>query len=147
MISKKMKYAIKALIEIAKKTEEFIPAIVISERANIPYKFLEQILTELRKGRLINSKKGSSGGYYFIKEAKDISLADVYRLIDGPIALLPCASINYYERCSDCPDENFCTIHHALIHVRNETLSVLEKLSIDNLTDMNYFNDNKNIIS
>lgn len=133
MISKKMKYAIKALIEIANNKEALIAASDIAEKANIPYKFLEQILTELRKGRIINSKKGSSGGYYFIKEPQQVSLADVYRLIDGPIALIPCASLHFYEPCTDCPNEASCAIHHALIQVRNETLKALQNMSIEDL--------------
>lgn len=133
MISKKMKYAIKALIEIANNKEALIAASDIAEKANIPYKFLEQILTELRKGRIINSKKGSAGGYYFIKEPQQVSLADVYRLIDGPIALIPCASLHFYEPCTDCPNEASCAIHHALIQVRNQTLNVLQNMSIEDL--------------
>ena len=128
-----MKYAIKALIEIANNKEALIAASDIAEKANIPYKFLEQILTELRKGRIINSKKGSAGGYYFIKEPQQVSLADVYRLIDGPIALIPCASLHFYEPCTDCPNEASCAIHHALIQVRNETLKVLQNMSIEDL--------------
>ena len=133
MISKKMKYALKALIEIANKQEAYATAHVIAEKANVPVKFLEQILTELRKGRIINSKKGSAGGYYFLKEPKNVTVADIYRLIDGPIAWVSCASLNIYEPCADCPDEQACSIHHALVHVRNETLNVLQKMTIEDL--------------
>lgn len=133
MISKKLKYALKALIEIANKDQEFIPANVIAERANVPIKFLEHILNDLKKGHIINSKKGSAGGYYFLQHPKEVTLADIYRLIDGPIALISCASLTFYERCSDCPNEDSCTIHHALIHVRNETLKTLKHMSIEDL--------------
>jgi Rrf2 family protein len=126
MISKKMKYGLKALIEIINSKDELISAHLIAEKANIPLKFLEHILTELRKGRLINSKKGSSGGYYLLKKAEEISIADVYRIIDGPIAWVPCASLNFYEKCTDCVDEETCKIHFASIHLRDETLKVLE---------------------
>lgn len=128
-----MKYALKALIEIANTEESYMSANDIAEKANIPYKFLEQILTELRRGRIISSKKGSAGGYYFLKKTAAINLAEIYRLIDGPIALISCASINFYEPCTDCPDESTCTIHHALIKVRDETLKVLESITIDDL--------------
>ena len=141
MISKKMKYALKALIEIANKKETYATAHGIAEKANVPVKFLEQILTELRKGRIINSKKGSAGGYYFLKDPKNITLADIYRLIDGPIALVSCASINFYEPCSDCPNEALCSIHHALIHVRDETLKVLQKMTIDDLATGNFIKE------
>lgn len=133
MISKKLKYAFKALIEMTNSEETFTTAVTIAERGNIPYKFLEQILTELRKGRFISSKKGSAGGYYLLKDPKQINLAEIYRLIDGPIALIPCASLNFYEPCQDCPNEETCMIHRALTLVRNETLKALQTISIYDL--------------
>ena len=146
MISKKLKYALKALIEIANKEQEFATAHVIAEKGNVPIKFLEQILTELRKGRIINSKKGSAGGYYFLREPKDMTLADIYRLIDGPIALVSCASLTFYERCTDCPNEDMCNIHHALINVRNETLRMLQKITIEDLATGNFVKEDSNWI-
>jgi Rrf2 family protein len=135
MISKKMKYALKALIHIAnhQDTEGYVKAHDIAEQGQVPKKFLEQILLDLKKGRIINSKQGNVGGYYFVKKPENTTLADVYRLIDGPIALVPCASKNFYEKCEDCPDENTCSIRHALIQVRDETLKVLEKKNIAEL--------------
>ena len=135
MISKKLKYALKALIEIANKEQEFATAHVIAEKANIPLKFLEQILTELRKGRIINSKQGNVGGFYFVKDPKDVTLADIYRLIDGPIALVPCVSKNFYEPCDDCINEESCSIRHALIEVRDGTLKILETINIAQLAE------------
>lgn len=128
-----MKYALKALIEIAKKNGELAKANAIAETTNISVKFLEQILTQLRKGRILGSKQGYAGGYFFLNDPKDITLADVYRLIDGPIALISCASINFYEPCEDCPDEKTCAIHHTLVYVRDETLKILEKMTINDL--------------
>ncbi len=139
MISKKMKYALKALIYIANHQDlnlsmghgsEFVKAHDIAEQAQIPKKFLEQILLDLKKGRIINSKQGNVGGYYFLKKPELVTLADIYRLIDGPIALVPCASKNFYEPCYDCSSEETCSIRHALIQVRDETLKVLEKKNI-----------------
>jgi Rrf2 family protein len=140
MISKKMKYALKALIHIAnhQETEGYVKAHDIAEQGQIPKKFLEQILLDLKKGRIINSKQGNVGGYYFIKSPSKVTLADVYRLIDGPIALVPCASKNFYEKCDDCPDENTCSIRFALIQVRDETLKVLEKKNIEDLAKGTY---------
>lgn len=135
MISKKMKYALKALVEIANHKEDHISAGLIAENTKIPIKFLEQILTELRKGRIINSRKGSFGGYYFLKSPTLISIADIYRLIDGPIAWVSCASLNFYEPCQDCPNEIACNLHHALIHIRNETLKTLEHISITDVSN------------
>lgn len=133
-----MKYALKALIEIVNKEDELISANMIAQRANIPIKFLEQILNELRKGRIVNSKKGSVGGYYMLRDPKITTLADIYRLIEGPIALLPCASLNYYERCTDCPSEDSCQVHHAVVQIRNESLKILERVSLEEFSKNNF---------
>ncbi len=133
-----MKYALKALIEMAKSTEEHISVSHIAEKANVPIKFLEQIMTELRKGHIVSSKKGSFGGYYLLKPPNSITVADIYRLIDGPIAWVSCASLNFYEPCTDCPNEELCEIHHALVHIRNETLKVLQDMSIEDLATGKY---------
>ena len=135
MISKKMKYALKALIHIANAEEAYVKTGDIAEKAQIPKKFLEQILLELKKGRIINSKQGNVGGFYFVKEPKDVTLADIYRLIDGPIALVPCVSKNFYERCDDCLNEESCSIRHALIEVRDGTLKILERKNIAELAE------------
>ena len=132
MISKKMKYALKALIHITnhQDTEGYVKAHDIAEQGQIPKKFLEQILLDLKKGRIINSRQGNTGGYYFTRKPSDVTLADVYRLIDGPIALVACASKNFYEPCLDCPNEAACSIRRALIEVRDETLKILETKNI-----------------
>jgi Rrf2 family protein len=135
MISKKMKYAIKALIEVAKNEEELISAATISQRGKIPLKFLEHILTELKKARIINSRKGSNGGYYLLQTPENVTMTDIYRIIDGPIAWAPCASLNFYETCNDCPDEKECQIHHALVHIRNHTLLLLKSMTLADLAN------------
>ncbi len=135
MISKKMKYALKALIHIANAEEAYVKTGDIAEKAQIPKKFLEQILLELKKGRIINSKQGNVGGFYFVKDPKDVTLADIYRLIDGPIALVPCVSKNFYEPCDDCKNEESCSIRHALIEVRDGTLKILETINIAQLAE------------
>jgi Rrf2 family protein len=142
MISKKMKYALKALIHIANHQEKegYAKAHDIAEHGQIPKKFLEQILLELKKGRILNSRQGNVGGYYFLKNPSEVTLAEVYRLIEGPIALVPCASKNYYEPCEDCPDEGACSIRFALIEVRDETLNILEKRNIEDLAKGTYLN-------
>lgn len=138
MISKKMKYALKALIEITNCEAGQISAGQIAEKANVPIKFLEQIMTELRKGRIVGSKKGSFGGYYLLKSPNTINLADIYRLIDGPIAWVSCASPNFYEPCDDCPIQESCNIHHALVYIRIETLKVLEVITMEDLAKGKY---------
>lgn len=131
-----MKYALKALIHIANHQDAgIVKAQDIAEHGQVPKKFLEQILLDLKKGRIINSKQGNIGGYYFVKKPEDVTLADIYRLIDGPIALVACASKNYYEPCLDCVNEAECSIRHALIEVRDETLKILEKRNIADLAE------------
>ncbi len=94
---------------------------VIAQEENIPKKFLEQILLELKRAKLVNSKQGIGGGYYLLKSPDEVSLADLYRIFEGPISLTPCISLNYYEACDDCIDEEACYLRHELINVREKT--------------------------
>lgn len=132
MLSKKTKYAIKALMILAKTNaeEKQMRISEISEVGKIPRKFLEAILLELRKNGLLGSKMGASGGYYLLKSPSDIYLTEVIRLTDGPIALLPCASLNFYEKCVDCEDEVTCGIKKVMTEVRVSTLMIFSNTSI-----------------
>lgn len=132
MLSKKSKYAIKSLIILAKhgSKEPHLRISEISEKGKIPKKFLEAILLELRKNGILGSKLGVNGGYYLLKDPSDIILTDIIRLTDGPIALLPCASLNFYEKCDDCEDETTCGIKKILTEVRMATLVILSNSSI-----------------
>ncbi len=105
----------------------------IAEEHGISHKFLENILLELKKAGLLGSKKGKGGGYYLIKEPKDIPLSKVIRLLDGPIALLPCVSLNYYEPCAECKNETQCGINKVMIQVRDETLKILENKTLEDV--------------
>jgi len=126
MLSKKTKYGIKALTYIARKDEKFpVQASEISESENISQKFLESILLELRKSGFLGSKKGKGGGYYLIKKPSEIKMTAVIRVLEGPIAMVPCVSLNYYEKCDDCPDEGACSVHKLMIQVRDASLNVL----------------------
>lgn len=126
MLSKKTKYGIKALAYIAKKTDRKpVQTAEIAKSENISQKFLESILLNLRKSGYLGSKKGKGGGYYLIKEPKEIQMTNVIRVLEGPIAMLPCVSLNYYEKCEDCPDEESCSVHALMIQVRDSTLKVL----------------------
>ncbi|WP_367754953.1 Rrf2 family transcriptional regulator [Flavobacterium sp. WC2430] len=134
MLSHKAKYALKALLFLAQQDENHISkTIEIAEEANIPKKFLEQILLDLKRGHYVGSKQGKFGGYYLLKSKNDITLADIYRLFDGAIALLPCASLNFYERCADCTSEHNCLLRSGLITVRDETLKAMEEITIASL--------------
>ncbi|MDF2156762.1 Rrf2 family transcriptional regulator [Algoriphagus sp. CAU 1675] len=131
MLSKKTKYALHALTYLGKHKDEGTVLIHdIAEEYGISHKFLENILLELRKAGYLGSKKGKGGGYYLIKEPKDIPLSRIIRLLDGPIALLPCVSLNYYEPCSECKDEFKCGINKVMVQVRDETLKILENKSL-----------------
>ena len=134
MLSKKTKYGLKALTYIAKKGDD--APVLISEIAtaeNISKKFLEAILLQLKNNRLLGSKKGKGGGYYLIKIPKDIKVASLIRILEGPIAMLPCVSLNFYEKCDDCRDETQCGLHDIMIEVRDNTLAVLENKTLEDL--------------
>ena len=127
MLSKKTKYGIKALTFLARQEDNTpIQIAEIAKSENISLKFLESILLLLRHSGFLGAKKGKGGGYYLIKEPKDINMAHVYRILEGPIALLPCASHNFYERCEDCTDEAACAVRKLMIEVRDNTLKILE---------------------
>lgn len=135
MLSKKTQYAFKALTFMAeqKNVGPFLIA-EIAEKKKIPLKFLESILLELKKAGILNSKKGKGGGYYFNEAPTTISLAKVMRLIEGPIALLPCVSLNFYEKCGDC-NEKKCGLNKIIAKVRDKTLSILENQTIADLVN------------
>lgn len=134
MLSQKTKYALKALLYLAQQDANHISKTTdIAEEANIPKKFLEQILLDLKRGHLVGSKQGKYGGYYLLKNVNEITLADIHRLFDGAIALLPCASLNFYERCSDCKDEAECLLRHGLMTIRDETLKAMQGITIASL--------------
>ncbi len=134
MLSQKTKYALKALLYLAEQDANHISkTIEIADAASIPKKFLEQILLDLKRGHFVGSKQGKLGGYYLLKSKNEITLADIHRLFDGAIALLPCASLNFYERCSDCTDEATCALRHGLIVIREETLKAMQGITIASL--------------
>jgi Rrf2 family protein len=136
MLSKKTKYALHALTYLGKYRENKTVLIQdIAEEHKISHKFLENILLELRKAGYLGSKKGKGGGYYLIKDPKDIPLSRIIRLLDGPIALLPCVSLNYYEPCSECRSEAHCGINKVMRQVRDETLKILENKSLQDILD------------
>lgn len=128
MLSKKTKYGLKALAFLASKdVREPIQIAEIARHENIPQKFLESILLTLRKTGFLGSKKGKGGGYYLIKEPADIPMTSVIRVLEGPIAMIPCVSLNFYEKCDDCPDEKTCAVHKLMVQVRDSALSIYRK--------------------
>ncbi len=131
MLSRKTKYALNALIHLARKLDQG-PILIsqISEEEQIPKKFLEAILLDLRKAGILNSKKGKGGGYYLIKNPEEVDLATIVRLFDGAIALLPCVSENYYEPCEECKDESFCGLRSVMQEVRDATVQMLQDTTL-----------------
>ena len=134
MLSKRTKYGLKALAFIARNYDgEPVAVSEISRKENIPQKFLESILLTLRKSGVLSSKKGKGGGYYLIKSPDEIPMTDIIRVLEGPIAMLPCVSLNYYEKCSDCPDEETCTVNKLMLKVRDKTLEVFRNNTLADL--------------
>ena len=131
MLSKKTKYALNALVYLAKEYEQG-PVLIsqIAESENISQKFLEAILLDLKNAGILSSKKGRGGGYYLLKSPEKVTIADVMRLFDGPIALLPCVTYKFYEQCEECHDEKTCGIRDVFFEVRNETVRKLKKATL-----------------
>jgi Rrf2 family protein len=133
MLSRKAQYAFRALTHLVDKFDEG-PILIseISKKKRIPLKFLENILLELKKEGILDSKKGKGGGYFIKKDPAKTTIASVIRIVDGPIALLPCVSLNFYERCRNCDEKN-CGLHNIMEKVRDATLNVLEQRTIKDL--------------
>jgi Rrf2 family protein len=144
MLTQKAKYALKAMIDLAQQNAGRPVFIAdIAQRQDIPRRFLENILVELKRAGLVISTRGKHGGYALARPADEITFAEVIRIADGPLALAPCASRTAYKRCDDCVDEATCALRGVLIEVRDSTAAILErttlssasKLPIDGLTD------------
>ncbi|SDM70133.1 Rrf2 family protein [Daejeonella rubra] len=131
MLSKKTRYAIKALVVLGKNFGEAPMQISkIASEEHIPKKFLEQILLDLRNAGLLYSKKGAGGGYGLVKDPAEIFVVQVLRLTGGPVALLPCVSLNFYQKCDECISEATCGVRDVFLDVRNATLKILSETSI-----------------
>ncbi len=134
MLSKKTKYGLKALTFLAlQKDREPVQIAEIAKQENISQKFLESILLSLRKTGFLGSKKGKGGGYYLIKDPEEIQMTSVIRVLEGPIALVPCVSLNFYEKCDDCPDERVCSVHKLMLQVRDSALEVYRSNTLADL--------------
>ncbi len=139
MLSKRSKYAINALVYLARQAKEDAGRKVqiseISEAQHIPRKFLEAILLDLKNNGILGSKMGRGGGYYLRKPTTEVNLAEVYRIFDGAIGLLPCVTYNYYEKCEECRDEETCGIREAILEVRNKTVEILKENTLQAILD------------
>ncbi|MBW7057866.1 Rrf2 family transcriptional regulator [Paracoccus bogoriensis] len=138
MITQKMKYALKALMELAaERAGEGRPLRIeeIATRSGTPKRFLEHILLEIRNAGFIASVRGRHGGYILIKEPREVPLSELMRLIDGPIAPLPCLSRRAYQRCEDCPDEGACRLRQVFGQVFRSYLVLIDSLTLADLVD------------
>ena len=126
MLSMKAKYALKALIHMAQSESPTLPSKAIAEAQEIPQKFLDNILQELRQNGIVDSKRGIFGGYFLARSPKDIFLGDIIRVIDGPLAPIRCASLTAYQKCDDCRDEAACQLRHLMLDVRNAMSGILD---------------------
>jgi len=127
MLSKKSKYGVKAMLALARRpgTSPVMVTDIASEE-RIPKKFLDQILLELKRNGLVESRRGKRGGYLLARPADDISLGEIIRILEGPLALLPCVSVTAYRRCDECGDEAACGLRLAFKRVRDATAAILD---------------------
>ena len=137
MITQKMKYALKALLTLADEAAQEVPAALtieeIARRSGTPKRFLEHILLEIRNAGVIQSTRGRAGGYSLLKKPADVSISELLRTIDGPIAPLPCLSRSAYQRCEDCTDEAACRIRRVFAEVFWSYLVIIESLTLDDM--------------
>ncbi len=133
MLSMKSQYAFKALAYLTERYDKG-PVLIseIAKKRKIPLKFLENILLELKKAGILDSKKGKGGGYFLAKNPAKVKVASVIRLVNGPIAMLPCVSLYFYERCKNC-NEKHCGLHDMMIEVRDATLNIVENRTLKDL--------------
>lgn len=135
MLSHKAQYAFRALTHLVNKYEEG-PVLIseIAKKKRIPLKFLENILLQLKKAGILESKKGKGGGYFIKNHPSKTSIAAVIRIVDGPIAMLPCVSLYFYQKCENC-DERNCGLHNIMEKVRDATLGILENRTLQDLRE------------
>ena len=131
MLSKKAKYALEACLALARATPG-VPVMIaeVAQAEGIPKKFLELILLDLKNGGLLHSKKGKGGGYMLAKPPRQITMGQIIRLVEGPLALVPCVSQTAYQKCEDCHDERLCGIRMVMRDVRDQTARILDNASL-----------------
>ncbi|HEY1880183.1 MAG TPA: Rrf2 family transcriptional regulator [Caulobacteraceae bacterium] len=130
MLSQRGRYALKALLNLARHTGGTRDVGAISAEENIPRKFLEAIMSDLRRARLVESLRGKFGGYRLARSADLITFGEIMRATNGPLALIPCASRAFYRRCDDCEDEATCILRHVMGQVRDEVSEILDRTTL-----------------
>ena len=137
MLSMRAKYALKALIYLAKR-DSLEPVLVadIAAAQKLPRKFLEQILLELKNLKIVRSRQGKSGGYYLAQPPAQIEVGRIVRVFNGPLALVPCVSVSAFERCQECLDFAHCGIRRVMKKVRDVTAEILDGTSLEALVSI-----------
>src|SRR6476469_8518987 len=135
MLSQKAQYAFRALTYLVHEYQKG-PVLIsdIAEKKNIPLKFLENILLQLKNAGILESKKGKGGGYYLPNDPAKTTIASVMRIVDGPISMLPCVSLYFYQKCKNC-DEHNCGLQNIMAKVRDATLAVVEGKTLASLVE------------
>ena len=135
MLSKKSKYGLKAMLELAAENagQRPIQASELADRQRLPKKFLEAILLELTRHGLLQSKLGRGGGYVLARRPGDITVGEIIRVLEGPLALIPCVSKTAYRRCDECLDEQTCGVRLAMKEVRDATAHILDNTTLAGL--------------
>jgi len=133
MLSMKAKYAIRALMVLARSEAKMLPIKTIASDADVPQKFLEAILLELKHHGVVDSKRGIFGGYFLTKLPKEITVGMLVRVLDGPLAPIRCASLTAYQKCDDCVDEKTCEIRKVMLVVRNAISDVLDHKTLEDM--------------
>lgn len=135
MLSSRAKYAIRAAIHLAERYPEagWVPTAEIAERETIPRKFLEAILVDLRTHGMLDSRRGPGGGHRLRLRPEQIAVADIMRIVDGPLALTPCASRTQFRACADCPDLDACRMRALMLRARDAVAGVLEESTLADL--------------
>jgi Rrf2 family protein len=132
MLTQRSRYALRAMLLIANEPADGppVPMSRIAQEAQVPRKFLEIILSDLRNAGLVNSTRGKFGGFRLARKPQLISFGEIIRVIEGPLALVPCVSRTAYKRCKDCRDEEACEIRLAMMRVRDESARILDGTSL-----------------
>ena len=136
MLTQRSRYALRALIFLARADSVApVPISTIAADQKLPRKFLEAILLELRNGGLVESYRGKLGGYRLARAPQKISFGEIIRLIEGPLALVPCVSVSAYQPCADCFDEATCVIRKVMLTVRESTASILDSKTLADIIE------------
>ena len=134
-LSLRGEYALRALLVLGQNYEQGVVRIqTISDQQNIPKRFLEQILNDLKSAGMVQSRRGVAGGYRLAKRPEQISLASVVRHIEGALAPVSCVSERFYEKCS-CPDESRCAIRAVMKEVREAVVKIAERVTLAELCE------------